>query len=143
MIFDVKKIVLTLTVLTGFIPQLASARSNSTQYDWTKVIEAIIQVESEGDSNAQSGNCCGAMQISPILVEDCNDILAKRKQKKRFKLSDRFSVSKSKEMFLIIQSHYNPTNNVEKAIRMWNGGVRYTVKGTQGYYRKVMAQLNK
>lgn len=143
MIFRVKKIVLTLTVLTGFIPQLASARATNSSYDWTKVIEAIIQVESEGDANAQSGNCCGAMQIAPILVEDCNDILAKRKQKKRFKLSDRFSVSKSKEMFLIIQSHYNPTNNVEKAIRMWNGGVRYTTRGTQKYYRKVMAQLNK
>lgn len=143
MIFDVKKIVLTLVVLTVFIPQLANARDTSSQHDWTRVIEAIIQVESEGDANARSGNCCGAMQIAPILVEDCNDILARRNEKKRFKLSDRFSVSKSKEMFLIIQSHYNPTNNVEKAIRMWNGGVRYTVKGTQKYYNKVMAQLKK
>lgn len=143
MIFNVRKIVLTLIVLTGFIPQLASARANNAQYDWTRVIEAIIQVESEGNANARNGNCCGAMQIAPILVDDCNEILAKRNEKKRFKLSDRFSVTKSKEMFLIIQSHYNPTNNVEKAIRLWNGGVHYTIKGTQKYYNKVKAHLNK
>ena len=36
-------------------------------------------------------------------------------------------------------SKYNPTNDIERAIRIWNGGIRYTVKGTQKYYMKVMA----
>ena len=115
-------------------------RKNSG-FDWEPVMKAIIQVESEGNPKAVSGNSCGAMQITPILVRECNDILKKRNCKKRYTLNDRFSVVKSKEMFLLIQSHFNPTNNVEKAIRSWNGGMRYSVKRTQRYYNKVMKNL--
>ena len=104
-------------------------------------MDAIIQVESEGNPNAVSGKSVGVMQITPILVEDCNNILMKKKSKKRFALSDRYSVKKSKEMFLLIQSYYNPTNSIEKAIRSWNGGVRYSVRATNRYYRKVMDKL--
>ena len=115
--------------------------TTSSRYDWNPVMEAIIHVESRGDAKAVSGNSCGAMQITPILVKECNNILQKRKSKKRFTLKDRFSVEKSKEMFLLIQSYFNPTNNVEKAIRSWNGGMNYSVKRTQRYYNKVMAQM--
>ena len=45
-------------------------------------------------------------------------------------------------MFLMVQSHYNKTNDVEKAIRIWNGGPGYTVKGTNGYLKKVMKYYN-
>ena len=104
-------------------------------------MEAIIQVESEGNPNAVSGNSVGVMQITPILVKDCNDILKRQKSKKQFKMADRYSVDKSKEMFLIIQKYYNPENNVEKAIRLWNGGVKYSIKATNRYYRKVLAKM--
>ena len=70
-----------------------------------------------------------------------NSILKKRKSKKRYKLADRFNVTKSKEMFILIQSYHNPQNNVEKAIRSWNGGPRYSRRGTQKYYNKVMKLL--
>ena len=81
------------------------------------------------------------MQITPLLVMECNAILKSRRSKKRFKLSDRFSVKKSKEMFLLIQSKYNPFNNIEKAIRSWNGGIRYSVARTQRYFEKVMKAM--
>ena len=125
------------------LPVLAGdARSTtSSGYDWNPVMEAIIHVESRGDAKAVSGNSCGAMQITPILVRECNNILKKRKSKKRFTMQDRFSVQKSKEMFLLYQSYFNPKNNVEKAIRSWNGGMNYSVKRTQRYYNKVMAKL--
>ena len=109
--------------------------------DWNPVMDAIIQVESEGNPNAVSGNSVGAMQITPILVKDCNDILQKQKSKKRYTLADRYSVEKSKEMFLLIQSYYNPQNSIEKAIRSWNGGVRYSVRATNRYYKKVMNKM--
>ena len=115
--------------------------TTSSRYDWNPVMEAIIHVESRGDAKAVSGNSCGVMQITPILVKECNNILKKRKSKKRFTLKDRFSVEKSKEMFLLIQSYFNPANNVEKAIRSWNGGMNYSVKRTQRYYNKVMARM--
>ena len=109
--------------------------------NWNPVMDAIIQVESEGNPNAVSGNSVGAMQITPILVEDCNNILKRQKSKKRYTMADRYSVAKSKEMFLIIQKYYNPENNIEKAIRLWNGGVNYKIKSTNRYYRKVLAQM--
>lgn len=111
-------------------------------FDWDPVMNAIIQVESRGNVKAVSGNSCGAMQITPVLVMECNNILKKRKSKKRFSLRDRFDLAKSKEMFVLIQSYFNPQNDIEKAIRAWNGGYRYSVKRTQKYFNKVMAYLN-
>jgi len=110
-------------------------------FDWSPVMEAIIKVESEGNSRAVSGNSVGAMQITPILVKECNEILKRRKSEKRYTMNDRYSVEKSKEMFLLIQSHHNKANCVEKAIRLWNGGPRYSIKGTNKYFQKVMRHL--
>ena len=110
-------------------------------FDWEPVMNAIIQVESGGNPNAVSGNSCGAMQITPICVAQCNIILKARKSKKRYSLKDRFNIAKSKETFLLLQSYYNLENNIEKAIRSWNGGMKYTVRGTQKYYNKVMSYL--
>ncbi len=120
----------------------AGDKTTTNQFDWTPVIEAIIQVESEGNTRAVSGNSVGAMQITPILVAECNNILKRRKSKKRFTLKDRFNLAKSKEMFLLIQSFHNVENNIEKAIRSWNGGMRYSIRATQGYYNKVMAHIS-
>ena len=78
-----------------------------------------------------------------MMCAQCNIILKARKSKKRYSLKDRFDVAKSKEMFRLIQSFYNVENNIEKAIRSWNGGMRYSIKGTQRYYDKVMSYLNK
>ncbi len=120
----------------------ADDNANDSGIDWTPVMNAIMQVESGGDRFAKSGNSVGAMQITPICVLECNNILKRRKSKKRFKLSDRFSIAKSKEMFLLLQSVYNPMNSIEKAIRSWNGGLNYGVKKTQRYFEKVMRIMN-
>ena len=105
-------------------------------------MDAITKVESGGNARAVCGPYVGVMQISPGMVSECNAILKQRGSSKRFKLNDRFSKTKSREMFVVFMSKYNPTNNVEKAIRMWNGGARYSVRGTQKYYRKVMRHYN-
>ena len=115
--------------------------AKSSGINWNPVMDEIIQVESEGNPNAVSGNSVGAMQITPILVKDCNEILKKQESKKRYTMADRYSVAKSKEMFLLIQKYYNPENNIEKAIRLWNGGVKYTKKATNRYYKKVLAKM--
>jgi len=141
-----KKVSVSLMALV-MVAMTASAGTNATKstktsgVNWNPVMDAIIQVESEGNPKAVSGNSVGAMQITPILVKDCNEILKKQKSKKRYTLADRYSVAKSKEMFLLIQSHYNPENSIEKAIRSWNGGVRYSVRATNRYYQKVMAKM--
>ena len=127
----------------ALLAQTDSSEQNASvkTVDWNPVMDAIIQVESRGNAKAVSGNSCGAMQITPILVAECNNILKRRKSKKRFSLADRFNVAKSKEMFLIIQSFHNPLIDIERAIRSWNGGMHYSVKRTQRYFEKVMSYL--
>ncbi|AGB27838.1 MULTISPECIES: lytic transglycosylase domain-containing protein [Prevotellaceae] len=139
------KNVLLLIMLFVMSPACAESNSNTadngSEFDWSSVMEAIIQVESEGDPKAKSGNSVGVMQITPVLVTECNNILRSRKSKRRYKLSDRFSIAKSKEMFLLIQSKYNPMNSVERAIRSWNGGVHFSVQRTQRYFEKVLSAM--
>ena len=140
-----KIVSVSLLALTVSIDIMATGKatksSKTADFNWNPVMDAIIQVESEGNPNAVSGNSVGAMQITPILVKVCNDILKKQKSKKRYTMADRYSVAKSKEMFLLIQKYYNPENSIEKAIRTWNGGVHYKTKSTNRYYKKVLAQM--
>lgn len=143
------RIVIFILCLIGFeMPASANSpvgsdttEATNDNYDWEPVMKAIIQVESEGNTKAVKGNSCGAMQITPILVMECNNILKKRKSKKKFSLRDRFSLAKSKEMFVLMQSYFNPTNDIEKAIRSWNGGMNYSKAKTQRYFEKVMSFL--
>ena len=135
-----------LCMLMMLVPTNASAGTKGTKssrFDWNPVIDAIIEVESEGNAKAvdKSGKSCGILQITPILVRECNRILELRKSSKRYVMNDRFSASKSKEMFLIYQSFYNPKNDVEVAIRSWNGGINYSRRATQRYFEKVMSKM--
>ena len=117
-----------------------SVGAQEEKFDWTPVMDAIIQVESKGNPKAYNpkGDCAGILQITPGLVKQCNIWLQAKKSKKRYTLTDRYDVKKSKEIFVMVQSYYNKSNNVEKAIRIWNGGPGYTIKGTNGYLKKVM-----
>jgi len=138
---SVSLMALTFTLIASAGGGNVKSSTKTSDIDWNPVMDAIIQVESEGNPKAVSGNSVGAMQITPILVKDCNDILKRQKSKKRYTMDDRYSVAKSKEMFLIIQKYYNPENSIEKAIRLWNGGVKYTTRATNRYYKKVLAQM--
>ena len=133
---------LFLVSLTASAGDSIWSMSKRSSFDWNPVMDAIIKVESEGNPRAVSGNSVGVMQITPVLVKECNDILKKQKSNKRYTLDDRYSVEKSKEMFLLIQKYFNPENNVEKAIRSWNGGMKYSIRATNKYYKKVLARMN-
>ena len=117
-----------------------SAQKNG--FDWEPVMNAIIQIESKGNPAAVNGPYVGVLQISPVLVKECNNILKSTGSNKRYSLSDRFNAAKSKEMFIIIQSFHNPLNSVERAISLWSCGIRYNVAKTQAYLRKVMRHMN-
>ena len=128
-------------MVTLFSATTTLSAQEKSGFDWTPVLNAIMQVESRGNVNARNGIYCGPLQISPGLVKECNNILKRRNVSKRFSLNDRFNKEKSFDMFTIIQSYYNPSNNVERAIRMWQGGINYKVRSTQRYYEKVMSYM--
>lgn len=133
----------TILVCAMLMASLAvNAQKKSESYDWNKVINAIAMVESKGNASAKSKDCVGLLQIRPVLVNDCNEYLKLKKSNKRYTLKDRLNPNKSKEMFILYQKRYNPTNNIEKAIRLWNGGCGYSKTKTEDYYRKVMKYYN-
>ena len=111
--------------------------------DWSRVVRAIAKVESNCDPHAVSGIYVGYLQIAPVIVKDCNRILKIRKSSLRYSLADRYSKSKSIQMFVLYQSFYNPKGSVEKAIRLWNGGPNYSHSATQRYYQRVIYHYRK
>jgi hypothetical protein len=138
MMRKIKNFILVLTMIMA-VPAMAQSQEKQK---WERVMNAIIQVESEGNPKAHNpnGDCAGILQIVPILVKECNNILAKQKSKRRYTNADRYNAQKSKEMFILLQEHFNPEHNVEKAIKQWNCGF-YTKDWKSksiGYYKKVM-----
>ena len=137
-----RKSIKTIIMVIAFaMPTMAFSQEEKEVFSWERVINAIIQVESKGNPKAfnPSGNCAGVLQITPVCVKECNQILQKQKSKKRYTLQDRFNAEKSKEIFIIIQEYHNPEHNIEKAIRCWNSGFYGNWKNRSGgYYKKVM-----
>ena len=106
---------------------------NGHDYDWELFTQALIWVESKGDSKAVgSKDDMGVLQITPILLQDCNRIL----KYEAFTLEDRLDSLRSVEMFNIIQDHYNPQHDYHLALKIWNG------KAPLSYHRKVMDKFN-
>lgn len=102
-------------------------------YDWELFTQALIWVESKGDSKAVgSKDDVGVLQITPILLQDCNRII----KNEGFTLEDRLDSLKSVEMFNIIQDHYNPQHDYHLALKIWNGHAPLS------YHRKVMDKFN-
>lgn len=110
--------------------------------DLSRLITAIATVESELNEKAVSKDCVGYLQIRPIVVQECNNILKQRGTKKHYTLSDRLNKKKSIEMFYLIQEKFNPSYNVEKALCIWNAGP-YSKKKPTTYVKKVMQKYNK
>lgn len=111
------------------------------QKKWGAVIEAIAMVESEGNPNrvSRNGLYVGYLQISEILVRECNRIAGYKK----YTYADRYDKQKSINMFIDYQEFHNKTGNMEKAIRLWNSGdVNCMMRKarTEGYYKKVMSK---
>ena len=131
-------ILCTMLALTGTAAaQQPDGAQRADSVDWEPVIYAIMQIESGGHLNAVNGPYVGPLQIAPVMVRECNNILRQRGSAKRFQLSDRRSLEKSKEMFLLIMSKYNPQNDIDKACRIWKMGIGYTIKGTQSFVNRV------
>lgn len=106
---------------------------NGHDYDWELFTQALIWVESKGDSKAiGSKDDVGVLQITPILLRDCNRILKTEK----FTLEDRLDSLKSVEMFNVIQNHYNPQHDYHWALKLWNSGAPLS------YHRKVMDKFD-
>lgn len=101
--------------------------------EWDVFVEALIQVESEGNPFAVGKtNDLGILQITPIYVKDVNRILGEE----RFTLDCRADIDKSLEMFEIYQSYYNPDKDINRAIKLHNPGAG------SDYREKILSKIN-
>jgi len=129
-----RTLIKALLTLTLFLCAIGTNAENQNGKSWETLIKAISAVESGNNEKAVNGQHVGILQISPCVVDDCNKIC----KEKRFKYSDRYSKEKSIEMFNIYQNKYNPKGELDKALRVWNGGPGYTIRGTNRYVKRVM-----
>jgi hypothetical protein len=110
----------------------------------TSILEAVIWVESRGNSKAYNKRerAAGLLQLRPVMNREVNRILRKSKCKTRYSLKDRYDPVKSKEMFRIVMDYHNPSYNLRRCCIIWNGkGKRKG--GSEKYYQLVVTQLNK
>ena len=99
------------------------------------LLNAVMAVESNFDTLAYNSkeNAAGVLQIRPIMVREVNRLLGEDK----YTLKDRWSKTKSIEMFNVIRSHLKGATDEEIA-RTWDGG--YNGKNnpkTLQYWKKV------
>ena len=66
-------------------------------------------------------NAVGVLQIRPIMVRACNEIVGYQK----YFLSDRKDSIKSVEMFFTFMDKLNPKYEFKKGAYLWNGGEGY------------------
>ena len=136
------KKLLVLALMAVSMTMTAQSKSQADlQKKWGAVIEAIAMVESEGNPKrvSRNGLYVGYLQISEILVRECNRIAGYKK----YTYADRYDKQKSINMFIDYQEFHNKTGNMEKAIRLWNSGdvnCMMRKSRTEGYYKKVMSK---
>ena len=136
------KKLLVLALMAVSMTMTAQSKSQADlQKKWGAVIEAIAMVESEGNPKrvSRNGLYVGYLQLSEILVRECNRIAGYKK----YTYADRYDKQKSINMFIDYQEFHNKTGNMEKAIRLWNSGdVNCMMRKarTEGYYKKVMSK---
>ncbi len=114
--------------------------ADSVMKKWGPVVNAIAILESRKNPGVVSrcGNYVGYLQISKVLVNECNTIL----RQKKYTCKDRLDKQKSYEMFVIIQNRHNPEGSVEKAVRLWKSGDAKCMQRksrTETYYRKFLS----
>ncbi len=127
-----------------FEPEVVEVKEDYTDY----LLEALIQVESQGNENAVgdkhlSRPSIGVLQIRPIMVREVNRILKNQNIKIKYTLDDRYSKDKSIEMFMIWKMNHHPNDTDEVIARCWNGGPRgWKRKATLYYWNKVQNEIN-
>lgn len=137
-----KKTIKFILLVICFIFSSANMSAQNSFNFWEEIMNAISYVESKHNPKARNGIYVGCLQIGPGMVTEVNNILKKQNSDKRYTLNDRYDPQKSREMFVIFQNKYNPDRNIERAIRMWNGGPKYSRAKTNRYYSAVMIAYN-
>ena len=104
---------------------------------WERLITAITYVESRNDDKAynKKSGALGRFQMEKIEVDHVNRNKKMKKIKQKYSYEDRKNHKKAREMFDIVQSHYNPEKDVDKAIVLHRGKV------SKRYIKEIKAHM--
>lgn len=92
---------------------------------WTTLQMAIVMTESQFNPDAVgTSQDWGIFQITPIYAKEVNRIL----KEDVYSHEDAFDIGKSIEMFNVMQSHYNPNEDIDVALRYHNKADWYAKK---------------
>lgn len=100
-----------------------------------QIIEAIALQESSGDSTQwnEIEDAVGYLQIRKVMVREVN-----RLTNSNYTYNDRWSKQKSIELFIKYNEVVNPEWDLERACRLWNGGISGMRKeSTKKYFKEV------
>ena len=122
-------LLISVRLFSQFAPVVYDRQLDSA--GWVNLRNAIISVESGGDSTVVNGSSVGVLQITPVYVAEANRVLGVEK----YCLDDRLSVSKSVEMFEVVQGAWNKERDLTKAIRLHNP------RAGRGYYRMIIGKM--
>lgn len=86
--------------------------------EWQVFVMALVEVECERNPKARSNkNAIGPFQITKIYVDEVNNLYDTD-----FILEDAWDLDKALTMFEMMNDHYNPTRDIDKAIKLHNPG---------------------
>lgn len=103
-------------VLTNPITTITETRDSLTE--WQVFIMALVEVECERNPKVKSSkNAIGPFQITKIYVDEVNNLY-----NTNFVLEDAWDLDKALTMFEMMNDHYNPTRDIDRAIKLHNPG---------------------
>lgn len=86
--------------------------------EWQVFIMALVEVECERNPKVKSSkNAIGPFQITKIYVDEVNNLY-----NTSFVLEDAWDLDKALTMFEMMNDHYNPTRDIDRAIKLHNPG---------------------
>lgn len=103
-------------VLTNPITTITETCDSLTE--WQVFIMALVEVECERNPKVKSSkNAIGPFQITKIYVDEVNNLY-----NTNFVLEDAWDLDKALTMFEMMNDHYNPTRDIDRAIKLHNPG---------------------
>lgn len=127
-------LLLTTKVIAPDIKTLAIEESQPIEIIYERLMMAILEVESSGDTLAYNAieDAYGPFQIRPIRLNDYN-----KRTGKKYRMNDCYTLKVSREVFLYYAKMIGP--DYETVAKRWNGSGIMTIE----YWAKVKAAMER
>jgi hypothetical protein len=113
-------------------------------------VAAKIFIESSGNPLARNGLQAGILQITPIMIRECNKIISQQGGTHKYCLEDRYDARKSIQIYRTVMERHNPGFDLLEASYIWNGGHRIALTSDsskigrlRAYHGRIIKRMRK